>query len=314
MCRSAEQLYRPQISGIPYSILNSSQGWVKIQLTNHSQSLARVRPAHNMSKALHRNSRAALRFPELDDPVALRWTAKARRLSLRVDPRTGLATAVAPPHIPKDEVHRFVGRNLGWLSERLAAVPEPVPFIDQALVPYIGQDHRVRHVPEQREPVVRTDLEFRVGGEAPHLGRRLLDFLKTAAVHELSTRACEKSERLGIRPSRVTVRDTRSRWGSCSANGRLSFSWRLILAPEPVIDYVVGHEVAHLKEMNHSGRFWRLVAQLTPGFEHGRDWLKAHGSDLHRYGSASGDRGQMGSEPALGHKSAAPAKTRSCGD
>lgn len=233
----------------------------------------------------HRLSLAVAGF---EQPIAIRRSAQARRLSLRVDPRTGGATVVAPPQIPEEDLRHFVSRHRDWLSDRLAAVPDRLPFVDGAEVPYLGLLHRVRHVPHQDRPVLRCDGELRVTGHPDHLARRLTDFFKAEAARELSARAYDKAARLGLRPARITVRDTCSRWGSCSGTGRLNFSWRLILAPEPAFDYVVAHEVAHLKEMNHSPRFWRIVAQLTTSMAEGRAWLRANGSHLHRYGPGRG--------------------------
>ncbi|NBC34586.1 MAG: DUF45 domain-containing protein [Alphaproteobacteria bacterium] len=233
--------------------------------------------------------RLSLAVAGLDAPVAVRRSARARRLSLRVDPRTGGATLVAPPQVPAEDLRRFVSRHRDWLTERLAAVPGRLPFADGAVIPFLGEPHCIRHVPQQERPVLRQDGELRVSGRSDHLARRVADFLKAEAARRLSALAHDKAARLGLRPARIAVRDTRSRWGSCSGTGRLNFSWRLILAPEPVVDYVVAHEVAHLKEMNHSPRFWRLVAQLTPAMEEGRAWLRSHGAALHRYGPGRGD-------------------------
>lgn len=223
----------------------------------------------------------------LDAPVAVRRSARARRLSLRVDPRTGGASVVAPPEVPDEDLRRFVSRHRDWLADRLAAVPGRLPFVEGAIVPFLGEPHCVRHVERQDRPVLRLDGELRVGGRFEHLARRLTDYLKAEASCTLSARALDKAMQLGLRPARITVRDTRSRWGSCSGAGRLNFSWRLILAPDPVLDYVVAHEVAHLKEMNHSPRFWQLVARLTPAIDEGRAWLRVHGAALHRYGPPS---------------------------
>jgi predicted metal-dependent hydrolase len=127
------------------------------------------------------------------------------------------------------------------------------------------------------------DGHIRVSGRDEHVPRRLLDFLKREARKILEARAIAFAARFGARPRRVTVRDTASRWGSCSANRSISFSWRLILAPDFVQDYVVAHEVAHLLEMNHGARFWRLVRSLVPDLDAPQDWLKKNGVALHRY-------------------------------
>jgi predicted metal-dependent hydrolase len=123
-----------------------------------------------------------------------------------------------------------------------------------------------------------------VRGDAAHAPRRVLDFLKREARKALEARVLEHAAQLGVKPSRITVRDTASRWGSCSTARALSFSWRLILAPAFVLDYVVAHEVAHLREMNHSPRFWAHVKSLTPGMKTAQAWLRANGRDLQRYG------------------------------
>ena len=140
-------------------------------------------------------------------------------------------------------------------------------------------------------PTIAASACICVAGEPPHLDRRIGDFLKREARRDLEAAASRYAARLGVAIKRVSIRDQSSRWGSCSNTGVLSFSWRLILAPSFVLDYLAAHEVAHLKELNHSPRFWRLVASLDPDFERAKAWLDAHGTDLHRYGlpEAEGD-------------------------
>jgi predicted metal-dependent hydrolase len=123
-----------------------------------------------------------------------------------------------------------------------------------------------------------------VAGQAAHLNRRLADFLQREAKRDLEAVSRQFATKLGLAVRRLSVRDQSSRWGSCSSTGVLSFSWRLILAPTHVLEYLAAHEVAHLVEMNHSARFWRVVNRLVPGHEKAKAWLDAHGADLHRYG------------------------------
>jgi predicted metal-dependent hydrolase len=123
-----------------------------------------------------------------------------------------------------------------------------------------------------------------VAGEAPHIHRRVRDFLQREAQRDLEAASRRVAEMLGVAIKRVSVRDQASRWGSCSSTGVLSYSWRLILAPPHVLDYLAVHEVAHLVEMNHSPRFWRLVDRLCPDAERAKVWLDVYGNDLHRYG------------------------------
>ena len=133
-------------------------------------------------------------------------------------------------------------------------------------------------------PVAIIDAEIRVRGAPEHFARRVRDHLAHLAARELACRARAYAERIDRKIARITVRDTKSRWGSCSGTGCLSFSWRLVLAPATVVDYVVAHEVAHLAEMNHGPRFWRLVRTLTPDCATPRAWLKRHRSRLFSYG------------------------------
>ena len=116
------------------------------------------------------------------------------------------------------------------------------------------------------------------------LPRRLRDWLTTEARRDIVERVNRHAANLGLHAGRVTVRDQKSRWGSCSTTGALSFSWRLIMAPSFVLDYVAAHEVAHLAEINHGPRFWALVARTMPQTEEAKRWLLTFGSDLHRYG------------------------------
>jgi hypothetical protein len=145
--------------------------------------------------------------------------------------------------------------------------------------------HRICRESDPAAPPVRiADCEIRVRGAPEHVARRVKDHLVRLARAELGRRARLYAQEIGRPITRVGVRDTKSRWGSCSAKGALSFSWRLVLAPEPVVDYVVAHEVAHLAEMNHGPRFWRLVRTLTPDCATQRAWLKRHRSGLFAYG------------------------------
>lgn len=219
-----------------------------------------------------------------DLPLEVRISARARRMTMQVDPATRMVRVVAPQHVSPTQISRFITRHADWARVRLAALPPPQPLADGALVPYLGVQHRVRHVAGAGRPVWREDGMLHVGGRPEHVPRRLHDFLVAEARRELTRRAHAKAVQLGVRVAGVTVRDTRTRWGSCSTQGRLNFSWRLILAPETVLDYVVAHEVAHLVEMNHSRRFWALVGQLCPDVAGPRAWLKANGTQLHRFG------------------------------
>jgi predicted metal-dependent hydrolase len=215
--------------------------------------------------------------------VAWRRSARARRVSLRIDPREGLVVVTLPPRIARHAGMALLMDHANWVAARLAALPGAIPFEHGALVPLHGVPHRIRHDPAAR--VARAEGgELVVGGAAEFLARRVADFYRAEARRVLSALVLEKAEQAAVRPRRMSVKDTSSRWGSCAADRSLAFSWRLVMAPGFVQDYVAAHEVAHLRHMNHGPRFWALVAQLTPHTAAAMAWLKRQGPALLRVG------------------------------
>jgi predicted metal-dependent hydrolase len=222
---------------------------------------------------------------EVGAPVAIRVNPRARRVSLRIDAAARQVELVLPRGLALAHGLKFLDAQRGWIAARLAALPIAVPFAEGAVVPVLGVPHVIRReMSPAAPPVAIADGEIRVKGNPAHLPRRVHDHLAQLAARELAARARDFATRIDRRIARVAVRDTKSRWGSCSATGALSFSWRLVMAPESVIDYVVAHEVAHLVEMNHSPRFWRLVRTLVPDAVAPRAWLKRHRDHLFSYG------------------------------
>jgi predicted metal-dependent hydrolase len=221
--------------------------------------------------------------------VALRRRAAAKRITLRVSNATGEVVLTIPERTDLSTAQRFASSHGDWIAPRLARVPERVAFRPGALVPLRGVPHKVVHSANVRG-TTRADRGPRgepiilVCGEAAHVARRVREFLEAEARKDLAAAVRRHSAKLGATAKRITVRDTTSRWGSCSAKGALSFSWRLILAPPFVLDYLAAHEVAHLRELNHSHRFWRLTYELCPRTGEAERWLKRHGSELHRFG------------------------------
>jgi len=222
---------------------------------------------------------------DLGAPLSIRVNPRARRLLLRIDAAARTIELVLPHGIPAEHGLKFLDAQRGWIAARLDALPQTVPFVEGAVVPVFGVPHRIRRVADPAAaPVAIIDGEIRVRSEPAHLPRRVRDHLANLAARELARRSRDYAARIDKRVARVTVRDTKSRWGSCSSTGNLSFSWRLVFAPEDVVDYVVAHEVAHLAEMNHGPRFWKLVRGLTPDTATPRAWLKRHRSELLSYG------------------------------
>jgi predicted metal-dependent hydrolase len=222
---------------------------------------------------------------DLGAPLTIRVSARARRIALRVDAADRRVELVLPRGVPTRQGLRFLAAKREWVAARFRALHEPVPFAEGVIVPVLGIPHRIRRdFDPGAPPVAIVAGEIRVRGEPEHLARRLRDHLAATARNEFANRARRLAARIGKSVGRVSVRDTKSRWGSCSGGANLSFSWRLIFAPDPVVDYVVAHEVAHLAEMNHGPRFWRLVESLSPDSAGPRAWLKRHRSRLLSYG------------------------------
>ncbi len=221
--------------------------------------------------------------------VQLRRHGQARRYTLRINAAKREVILTMPPRGSVKEAYAFAQKHGGWIAARLGRLPQAAPFADGSIVPLRGIPHRIAHRPGTRGTVwTETAADgghlICVAGGAPHVARRVSDFLRREARRELEIASLKFAAALGVAIRRVVVRDQSSRWGSCSTGGVLSFSWRLILAPGEVLDYLAAHEVAHLVEMNHSTRFWRVVRQICPDHDRARAWLDAHGADLHRYG------------------------------
>lgn len=219
-------------------------------------------------------------------PVTVKRSGRARNMSLRLDPAGGSLVVVLPDGVPDNEAVRFAQRQSAWIASRLAMMPGAIPFAPGAEVPLLGVGHLIRHEPQARRGVWAEEGVIHVSGRPEHLPRRVEEFLRGEARVVMAHHSRQLAARLGRKVGRVSVRDTTSRWGSCTIRGDLSFSWRLVMAPDFVGRYVAAHEVAHLAEMNHGPDFWALVEGLVGDIETPRAWLKRQGPQLHRYGGA----------------------------
>ena len=219
--------------------------------------------------------------------VLLKRVPTARRFTLRVRNATRDVVVTLPKRSSFAAAKDFAQRHAAWIAARLNRVPRAVPFVDGATLPFKGEDFTIAHIERLRGGVEICVAEkiVRVSCSQDHLSRRLHDFLKKEAQAALEDAVRQHCSSLGFASRRVTVRDTTSRWGSCSASGALSFSWRLIMAPPFVLDYLAAHEVAHLVHMNHSDAFWEVAKKLAPMTDRAEAWLHAHGLSLHRYGA-----------------------------
>ncbi|KZM51250.1 SprT family zinc-dependent metalloprotease [Labrenzia sp. OB1] len=237
---------------------------------------------------------------KLPDHIEIETDTSAVRIRLRANPRAQRYLLRLPADrsgpvltVPRGgnlaRAERFARQHIDWLIERLQDRSDHVSFLPGDIVPLRGEGHVIVPTGKLRGLIAtgRTeggDPALFVPGADDHIPRKVTAWLKAQARADLTLRAGFHAGTIGSRIAAISIRDTKSRWGSCASNGRLSFSWRLILAPPDILDYVAAHEVAHLKEMNHSDRFWRLCEQLAPQTPQARVWLKENGLHLHGYG------------------------------
>ena len=227
--------------------------------------------------------------------VQIKRVATARRFTLRVRAATRDVVLTLPPRGSLLRAKLFVERHAEWIGARLAKLPPSTPFGPGASVPLRGVPHEIVHRPGARGTVWPAVDEASgaailcVSGEAPFVARRVQDYLTREARRDLHAAVSRHTATLRVSARRLTLRDTTTRWGSCSSAGALNFSWRLIMAPPFVLDYLAAHEVAHLVHMNHSVAFWATAERLFPDLHRAEAWLKTHGVALMRFG-ASGAR------------------------
>ncbi len=223
-------------------------------------------------------------------PVYARVHARARRIILRISPDRSAIRLTLPSNVSIVEGLHFVESRRDWIARQLKDRLLPQPFRHGLVIPFRGEPHLVVHVPGRRGTVWREGegetARICVAGDERFLSRRLTDWLKQQARQALLIACRHYATAMNLRFSRLVIRDQKSRWGSCSSTGTLSFSWRLVLAPPFVLDYLAAHEVAHLTEMNHSARFWERVRMHCSHAEEAEEWLKRHGSDLHVWGAS----------------------------
>ena len=220
--------------------------------------------------------------------ITLKRSKRARRLALRLDPKDRTFHLVIPSGMSLKRAQRFAEEHDSWMVERLNELPEPVPFEDGSILPILGQDRRIHIFYDNTLRTTSINLKFKeliVTTNKEDPAARIERYLKKLAKEELFSLSQDKAEQIGEAVTGVTVRDTKSRWGSCSTDGNLSYSWRLIFAPKEAFDYVVAHEVAHLQHMDHSTAFWNVCRSLSEDFIEGQYWMQEHGHELMRYGA-----------------------------
>lgn len=219
-------------------------------------------------------------------PLRVIVNPRARRISLRVDPASQMAIAVAPNARAAQKAAAFAQERIGWIAQQISRLPQTIPLTPGHQIPLRGAPHMLAWGEGARVRVnfgLPPSLSVGAPDEAV-FAQRVRRFLINEAKVDLTARVGVHASALGVTWRRLSVKDTKSRWGSCTSDGALSFSWRVILAPPFVLDYLAAHEVAHLKEMSHSAGFWALVGHCIPDYERAEEWLRRHGGSLHSIG------------------------------
>jgi len=241
--------------------------------------------------ARQRNAKATVLIEGESVPLKVNWNARARRFILRLDAQSGGARLTLPTHADLDDAISFLKRHEKWLLRERRQLLRSQGADDRDTIPLRGKRHEIvvqdcgpRRIWVNSETGDQTPPQLMISGPAETSTGRLVRWMKSQARTDLEAAVAYHAARLDVQPARLAVRDQRSRWGSCSSTGTLSFSWRLIMAPPQVLDYVAAHEVAHLRELNHSSRFWKLVESTFGDTSEPRQWLRSHGQGLHRFG------------------------------
>jgi len=226
--------------------------------------------------------------PDLPDNVRIKHSARARRLALRLDTKERVINLVIPKGVSLRKAHDFAKYHETWITKALMELPPPQPFAHERTIPLLGAD-RIIHV-EHDESRKTTDVKLtpthllvKTNKDDPSC--RIERFIKNLAREKLTEMAHAKAIDINKPITAIRIGDTKSRWGSCSEDGKLAFSWRLIFAPSLAMDYVVAHEVAHLIHLHHQKSFWNLCRELSIDFVEGEYWMRNHGHELMRYGA-----------------------------
>lgn len=209
-------------------------------------------------------------------------SSTAKRLTLRIDEKNRRPILTIPSRCSSKRASAFIEEHKDWISNMLAQIPQTKKFFNGQNISLMGRAVQIVHFPKQRGNILEQNI-LKIGGDEKFFHRRVCDFIKETAHKELNQRSFIKAKQLGCQINRICLKDTKSRWGSCSNKNNINYNWRIALAPDFVIDYLVSHEVSHLAHQDHSQNFWICVQNLCPNYSEGRKWLKTHGKQLYAY-------------------------------
>lgn len=218
----------------------------------------------------------------VEPPFKLRWrsSTRARRLSLKVDGARQEVLITLPEGATQQTALVWLEKNKDWVHRALAKQIPATPLGDGSTIPFEDVELTVRHAPDARRGTWREDKILYVSGEVEFLPRRVMAFMHQEAQTRLPTAVRRWAAIMKLAPGQIALRDVRSRWGSCSHQGRIMLNWRLLMMPIAMRDYVIVHELAHLVHLNHSPAFWQVVDRYYPDRAEAENWLKVHGSRI----------------------------------
>lgn len=210
-------------------------------------------------------------------------SARAKRLTLRIDSKEHLPVLTIPSRCSAQRAIDFVEAHRGWIDSCMKKIPVSKKFEDGEEISLFGEKLIIKHAPELRRGVYAENGILFVSGDKEFLHRRVKDYIKKQAKTVFYKQSKVLADKLGCTLNDVTIKDTKSRWGSCSSINNINYSWRIALAPKVVFEYLIAHEVSHLKHQDHSANFWKCVEKLYPDAEEGKNWLKKHSKELYLY-------------------------------
>ncbi len=225
--------------------------------------------------------------PAFPPYIELKRSARAKRVSLRLNPAKRSFTLTMPRWMNEQSAYDFMIANQQWMDDQLQKLPNTVSFIDGQILPLFGQDHTLVIQPNPSAARTKITLDNKTLTVLTHSNNpaaRIETYLKKIGKKRMSQIAHKKAASIDKTIRSISLRDTKSRWGSCSEDNKIMLSWRLIFAPYDAMDYVIAHEVAHLTHMDHSKAFWSLCRELSDNFIDGQYWMREHGNELLRYG------------------------------
>lgn len=249
---------------------------------------AKDRARASKDTLIERGQKATSRYPfhDISPHLDIKISPRAKRMALRLETKDRTIKLVIPKRASINSAYEFALEHADWIKKSIAALPAPITFTQGTIIPILGKDRTIIINYDgtlKRTSITLNKNEIIVSTNKEDPSSRIKRFLIDIAKKELTALTHEKAERIDKTIQKVDVKDTISRWGSCSHDGKISFSWRLIFAPVESLDYVVAHEVAHLVHLNHSPDFWKVCEALSNQYGKGSRWMRENSAELMRY-------------------------------